>query len=83
MDTGEILDLFSMGETADGVAERPVADTSAAAFDSTNELDMVDIDGQVREKGKKGLLDGLDDLWEQSQYDEAYNLDGFLKTMKA
>ncbi|KAK5675365.1 TATA-binding protein-associated factor mot1, partial [Elasticomyces elasticus] len=46
MDTDQLLDLFNMGETADN-AEKPVAP------DAANEVDMVDIDGEVKERGKK------------------------------
>lgn len=49
MDTDQLLDLFNLGETAEG-AEKPTQDGAAG-----NEVDMVDIDGEVKEKGKKGL----------------------------
>lgn len=74
MDTDQLLDLFSLSETAE-TAEKP---------DPTgNEVDMVDIDGEVKEKGKKGWLDDLGELWDDRQYQEEYNLDSFLETMKA
>ena len=74
MDTDQLLDLFNLGETAD-TAEKP-GDTAG------NEVDMVDIDGEVKEKGKKGWLDDLGELWDDRQYQEEYNLDSFLETMK-
>ncbi|KAF3394673.1 putative helicase mot1 [Penicillium rolfsii] len=74
MDTDQLLDLFSLGETAE-TAEKPVEPTG-------NEVDMVDIDGEVKEKGKKGWLDDLGELWDDRQYQEEYNLDSFLATMK-
>ncbi|KAE8349454.1 hypothetical protein BDV28DRAFT_60894 [Aspergillus coremiiformis] len=74
MDTDQLLDLFNLGETAD-TAEKP-SDSAAG-----NEVDMVDIDGEVKEKGKKGWLDDLGDLWDDRQYQEEYNLDSFLQTM--
>ncbi|CAG7923790.1 unnamed protein product [Penicillium olsonii] len=73
MDTDQLLDLFNLGETAD-TAEKPDA--------TGNEVDMVDIDGEVKEKGKKGWLDDLGELWDDRQYQEEYNLDSFLETMK-
>ncbi|KAJ5351161.1 hypothetical protein N7452_000135 [Penicillium brevicompactum] len=73
MDTDQLLDLFNLGETADS-AEKPEA--------AGNEVDMVDIDGEVKEKGKKGWLDDLGELWDDRQYQEEYNLDSFLETMK-
>ncbi|KAJ5279082.1 hypothetical protein N7478_004454 [Penicillium angulare] len=74
MDTDQLLDLFNLGETAD-TAEKPGDQTG-------NEVDMVDIDGEVKEKGKKGWLDDLGELWDDRQYQEEYNLDSFLATMK-
>ncbi|KAJ5678976.1 hypothetical protein N7462_007220 [Penicillium macrosclerotiorum] len=74
MDTDQLLDLFNLGETAD-TAEKPSDQTG-------NEVDMVDIDGEVKEKGKKGWLDDLGELWDDRQYQEEYNLDSFLATMK-
>lgn len=72
MQTDQILDLFSLGETADGELERG---------DGAEE-DAVDVvTGQVKEKGKKGLFDDLGELWDESQYEE-YNMDDFLKKMK-
>ena len=73
MDTDQLLDLFNLGETAD-TAEKP--------GDRLAEVDMVDIDGEVKEKGKKGWLDDLGELWDDRQYQEEYNLDSFLATMK-
>ncbi|KAL4919324.1 hypothetical protein BDW62DRAFT_43843 [Aspergillus aurantiobrunneus] len=74
MDTDQLLDLFNLGETADN-AEKP---TEAGG----KEVDMVDIDGELKEKGKKGWLDDLGELWDDRQYQEEYNLDSFLSTMK-
>lgn len=76
MDTDQLLDLFNLGETADH-AEKPFDSTAAG-----HEVDMVDIDGEVKEKGKKGWLDDLGELWDDRQYQEEYNLDSFLATMK-
>lgn len=75
MDTDQLLDLFNLGETADS-AEKPTQDGAG------NEIDMVDIDGEVKEKGKKGWLDDLGELWDDRQYEEEYNLDSFLASMK-
>ncbi|OJD15737.1 hypothetical protein AJ78_04035 [Emergomyces pasteurianus Ep9510] len=77
MDTDQLLDLFNLGETAEG-AEKPSQDGGVGG----SEIDMVDIDGEVKEKGKKGWLDDLGELWDDRQYQEEYNLDSFLATMK-
>lgn len=73
METDQILDLFNLGETADTLDQ---ADANG------REEDMVDLTGEVKEKGKKGWLDDLGELWDDKQYEEEYNLDSFLATMK-
>ncbi len=78
MDTDQLLDLFNLGEASDS-AEKP----SQGGGLGGNEVDMVDIDGEVKEKGKKGWLDDLGELWDDRQYQEEYNLDSFLATMKS
>lgn len=75
METDQILDLFNLGETAEGI------DTGAAG-DAPAEEDMVDATGEVREKGKKGWMDDLAELWDDKQYEEEFSLDGFLAQMK-
>jgi TATA-binding protein-associated factor len=75
METDQILDLFNLGET-DPNLEKPDSG-------GVNEEDAVDAEGNVKEKGKKGILDELSELWDDKQYEEEFNLDGFLKTMKA
>ena len=76
METDQILDLFNLGETAEGLP------SAGAAENGSREEDMVDATGEVREKGKKGWLDDLGELWDDKQYEEEFDLDGFLKTMK-
>ncbi|MCJ1475034.1 TATA-binding protein-associated factor mot1 [Lambiella insularis] len=76
METDQILDLFNLGETAEGV------DQSNISLNGKEE-DMVDATGEVREKGKKGWLDDLGELWDDKQYEEEYNLDSFIASMKA
>ena len=73
MGTDQILDLFNLGETADGI-EQPGTEE--------REEDMVDATGEVREKGKKGWLDDLGELWDDKQYEEEFDLNGFLQTMR-
>lgn len=76
METDQILDLFNLGETAEGIDHNN---------DDLNdkEEDMVDATGELREKGKKGWLDDLGELWDDKQYEEEYNLDSFIANMKA
>lgn len=78
METDQILDLFNLGETADGKAEKG---GGAAALEG-NEEDMVDIEGNVKEKGKKGWLDDLGELSDERQYQEDFNLDSFMQNLQ-
>lgn len=78
METDQILDLFNLGETADDL---PSTNTNSDGVNGREE-DMVDVNGEVREKGKKGWLDDLGELWDDRQYEEEYNLDSFLASMK-
>lgn len=74
MDTNQLLDLFDLDATEPGDAGGTMAG---------REEDMVDATGEVREKGKKGWLDDLEELWDEKQYTDEYNLDSYLATMKA
>ncbi|QIW95520.1 hypothetical protein AMS68_001038 [Peltaster fructicola] len=77
METDQILDLFSLGETDPNLANG--IDQENDGIDADN---AVDAQGNVKEKGKKGVLDELTELWDDKQYEEEFDLDGFLKTMK-
>ncbi|KAF2817589.1 uncharacterized protein BDZ99DRAFT_565311 [Mytilinidion resinicola] len=76
METGEILDLFSLSTDANEGVPAPPGENAIS------EEDAVDATGELREKGKKGFLDELGELWDENQYEEQFDLDGFLKTMK-
>ncbi|EPE35095.1 P-loop containing nucleoside triphosphate hydrolase [Glarea lozoyensis ATCC 20868] len=75
METDQILDLFNLGDTAD-------LPSLEGNKNEEREEDMVDATGEVREKGKKGWLDDLGELWDDKQYEESFDLDGFLKSMQ-
>jgi TATA-binding protein-associated factor len=38
--------------------------------------------GDVRAPGKKAWIDDLGELWDNRQYEESFDLDGFMKTMQ-
>jgi hypothetical protein len=78
METDQILDLFNLGETADGI-DKPTLNGGESLG---REEDMVDATGEVREKGKRGWLDEIGELWDDKQYEESFDLEGFLKSMK-
>ncbi|EAQ91229.1 hypothetical protein CHGG_03164 [Chaetomium globosum CBS 148.51] len=79
MDTDQILDLFNLGESGPNL----IAEKGKEAIEGREE-DMVDIEtGDVRQPGKKAAwLEGLGELWDNTQYEESFDLDGFLKTMQ-
>jgi TATA-binding protein-associated factor len=79
MDTDQILDLFNLGESGPNlITDKPKENLEG------REEDMVDIEtGDVRQPGKKAAwLEGLGELWDNTQYEESFDLDGFLKTMQ-
>lgn len=78
METDQILDLFNLGDSS-GI---PAPGDGSLMADSTREEDMVDATGEVREKGKKGWLDEIGELWNGREYEESFDLEGFLKSMK-
>ena len=78
MDTDQILDLFNLGDTGAVL----ISDKPQKSIEGREE-DMVDIEtGEVRAPGKKAYLDDLGELWDSKQYEESFDLDGFLKTMQ-
>ncbi|RMY32335.1 hypothetical protein D0866_06679 [Hortaea werneckii] len=83
METDQILDLFNLGETDPNLSlEGGGSGGQQQGEERVDESNAVDAEGNLKEKGKKGILDELSELWDDKQYEE-FNLDGFLKTMKA
>jgi TATA-binding protein-associated factor len=78
METDQILDLFNVSSSS-GDSAPPLPDIDDSKM---TEEDAVDAEGNVREKGKRGFLDEIGELWDERQYEEEYNLDSFLATMK-
>ncbi|KAI1410650.1 hypothetical protein F5Y13DRAFT_202118 [Hypoxylon sp. FL1857] len=78
MDTDQILDLFNLGDSGPSlISDKPKNDIEG------REEDMVDVEtGDVRVPGKKAWADDLGELWDNRQYEESFDLDGFLKTMQ-
>lgn len=82
METDQILDLFNFGSVADPNNPDAPPPPPVPDRDGVTEDDAVDATGEVREKGKKGFLDELGELWDERQYEEEYDLDAFLATMR-
>ena len=87
METDQILDLFNISSSdPTSTAALPPPPNNSMDVDGKaggREEEMVDATtGQVREKGKKGWMDDLDELWDQRGYEEEFDLGGFMKSMK-
>lgn len=68
MNTDQLLDLFTSAESKKG----------ASRSKRTDEKSDVDSILPRSGKGLKAILGGLEELWDQSQYTEEYNLGQFL-----
>ena len=76
MDTHQLLDLFD----SDNV---PSQENEEAQPQDTNGAGMEDIANETGLSGKaKEALGELKELWDPSQYEEEYNLDNFIKTLR-
>lgn len=73
MNTDQLLDLFTPADTKKG------ASTSKGGSENIDGLTKVPGGG----KGLKAILGGLEELWDQSQYTEEYNLSQFLAKLNA
>ena len=65
MDTGQLLDLFSVEK--EGKKKDSSAQSSAEATQSN--------------RGLKSVLENLGELWDESQYENEYNLDSFIESL--
>ena len=77
METGEILDLFNLDASSSSTSVNP----SSSSANKDEDLG-VDATGEVKEKGKKGYLDDLGELWDERGYEEEFGMEGFLGRMK-
>ena len=83
MQTDQILDLFDLDDPSTSAPPLPPPNSTSADIDGGKEENMVDAaTGEVKEKGKKGYLDDLGEMWDERGYNEEFDLGGFLKTMK-
>ncbi|KAK9362462.1 hypothetical protein V1504DRAFT_448559 [Lipomyces starkeyi] len=74
MDTDQILDLFNINDDA--------AAATTTKTPVTADEDMVDEQGQIIKKGDRSAVHGLADLWDEKEYEEEYNLDSFIQSLK-
>ncbi|KAH3902210.1 DNA-binding ATPase SCDLUD_002025 [Saccharomycodes ludwigii] len=74
MDTHQLLDLFGTDNVKKSNEEVPNIEKNSNMDDVVNETGL---------SGKAGAaVGGLVELWDSSQYEEEYNLDNFIKTLK-
>lgn len=76
MDTNQLLDLFDVDENAKLVENG----SGEAEENRTNVAEDVGAGGLTGKAA--GAVGELADLWDESQYEEEYNLDNFIKTLK-
>ena len=77
MDTDQILDLFTLGDSGDNL----ITDKKKDGEFEGREEDMVDVEtGEVNKQGKKPF-DDLAELWDQQEYEESFDLQEFMKKM--
>lgn len=74
MDTSILLDLFNLSPEA---SSEKTPSTTTTAVDS---LGNVNVGGAAG--GAKAVLEGLGELWDESQYTEEFDLDNFVKGLK-
>ena len=67
MGTDQLLDLFSLEDKKKGQSSVPSSSQS----------------GQPESKKEtvKSILEGLGDLWDESQYESEYNINAFMKSL--
>lgn len=89
MNSGQLLDLFGTDATNATANDNEVSEIDTDE-DEDNVKNVKKKDGSKKElpnevglSGKAGkAVQSLGKLWDQSQYEEEYNLDSFLKTLK-
>lgn len=72
MDTNQLLDLFNYSDAPSGKAGKNEA--------SVDEFGNV-VSKKKATSGLKAVMEDLEELWDESQYEEEYNLSGFLASL--
>lgn len=73
MDTGQLLDLFDVDDTATTKVENGTSTDEKSVPDDVNN----GLSGKAAD-----AVGELADLWDEAQYEDEYNLDNFIKTLK-
>ena len=67
MDTSQLLDLFTVGSGREDKKKESAAAASA---------------GGSGTKSLKAIMEGMDELWDEKQYENEYDLDNFMGSLK-
>lgn len=84
MDTSQLLDLFNYSGPVGGASEKKntaIKAKTPAKKDAAGTAAVESAGGHVPGL-PKAIMANLDELWDESQYAEEYNIDSFLKTLK-
>ena len=82
MATDQLLDLFTFSsDTSAGDVAPPPPDDLDGSGQGIDASSAVDATGAVREKGRRGVLDEVGELWDERQYEEEFDLSGFIAKM--
>ncbi|KAG7916333.1 hypothetical protein KL905_004736 [Ogataea polymorpha] len=80
MDTNQLLDLFNADPDADTEMKQREKEKPGPVSDK---LGSLDVPNEVGLSGKAGsAVNELAELWDEKEYEEEYNLDSFIKTLK-
>lgn len=67
MDTSKLLEIWQQPDSSSGRQTQQASSASDSMLGAP--------------KGLKSMLEGLEDLWDQSQYVEEFSLDSFVKKL--
>ena len=87
MDTGDILDLFKLSsDTRLGAVPNLRASGATQSSSATKSGDVCDTTGLVSDErhektGLRAMLKDLEELWDEKQYTEEFNMDNFLGSL--
>ncbi|KAG0242090.1 TATA-binding protein-associated factor mot1 [Actinomortierella wolfii] len=76
MGTDQILDLFQISDDGDSKKGKKVGGSKAAG-DAGSQSDEKD-----SKVSSKNVLESLEGLWDEKQYEEEYNIDSFISSLK-
>ena len=83
MGTDQILDLFQIGdEDSDGKKKKKLKGKDSGGAGGTGGAGDDGGAGGDQKMSTKNVLESLEGLWDEKQYEEEYNLDSFISSLK-